>query len=124
MLSIFLARLLGFQLLIVGIAMFMQPERFRAAVKDFHSSQALVLIGAGLPLLFGLAIAIAHNVWSGWPILITLLGYLMIAKGLSRLFMADQGRKLSEELLGPSYHKPASIAVVALGVILLVLGFL
>lgn len=123
MLSLFLAKLLGLQLIVLSIALFTQPERFRTAIVDFHRSEALVLIGGAMPLLLGLAIVLSHNIWTGWPILITLLGYLMILKGVSRLFFPEPGRKLSEQLVSPSYYRPLSLVLALFGIVLAYLGF-
>lgn len=48
-----------------------------------HLNGALLFIG-------GLAIARAHNVWvRGWPVTITLAGWLMMLLGLFRMFFPE-----------------------------------
>ena len=46
----------------------------------------LIYLSGVLSLLAGLAIVIAHNRWSGgWPVIITVLGWLMVIGGVIRI---------------------------------------
>jgi len=48
---------------------------------------ALILLSGILLLVAGIAIVRAHNVWSGgWPVLVTIVGWLALLGGLARMF--------------------------------------
>ena len=85
-LSIFLAKLLGLYMLIVAAEMLIRKHEFESAVRDFASSKGLILFSGSLSLIVGLAVAIGHPVFEmGFRGLITLLGYLMILRGIWRM---------------------------------------
>ena len=50
------------------------------------ASHVLIYLSSVLSLLAGLAVVIAHNRWSGgWPVIITVLGWLMVIGGVIRI---------------------------------------
>jgi uncharacterized membrane protein YhaH (DUF805 family) len=50
------------------------------------NSPAMMMILGVFILLMGLAMIVSHNIWHGWPILITVIGYLITIKGVAFLF--------------------------------------
>lgn len=46
----------------------------------------LVYLSGTLLFIAGLAIARAHNRWTGWPVLVTLVGWAGMLVGLMRMF--------------------------------------
>jgi hypothetical protein len=85
-LSMFLAKLLGVYLLIIAIDMFLRRKELESAVKDFASSRGMLAFSGSTSLFVGLAIVIAHPVYMwNWQGLITLLGYLLVVRGILRL---------------------------------------
>lgn len=85
-LSIFLAKLLGVYMLIVATEMLLRKQEFESAVRDFASSKGLILFSGSISLIVGLAITIGHPVFEmGFRGLITILGYLMILRGIWRM---------------------------------------
>lgn len=85
-LSIFLAKLLGLYLLIIAVDALLRRHELEGAVKSFASSKGLLVFSGTFSLLFGLAIAIAHPIYEvNWKGFITLLGYLMILRGVMRV---------------------------------------
>jgi ribose/xylose/arabinose/galactoside ABC-type transport system permease subunit len=89
----FLGRLLGLYCLIDGLYMVTRKE---AAVNTItalvHSPPAVYIISA-IALAAGLAMILGHNVWSGGvlPIIVTLVGWLALVKGLLLLFFSPEG---------------------------------
>ena len=86
-LTVFLARLLGlFTVLIVIALVFRGPAMVEAAVAD----QPVMLTYGMISLAMGLAMVLGHNVWSGGllPVVVTLVGWLILAKGLLLLALA------------------------------------
>jgi hypothetical protein len=70
-----------------------------------------------LLLVAGLAITRAHSVWAGgWPVLVTVLGWLAILGGLMRMFFPMQLAALAAAMA----QRPAGIITAA--VVVLVLG--
>jgi len=86
-LTVYLARLIGlFTVLLIAGLMLQGSAVVESAVAD----KPLMLTYAIISLAFGLAMILGHNVWSGGalPVVVTLVGWLILAKGLLLLFLA------------------------------------
>lgn len=122
--SIFLAKLLGIYLAIVGCAYFFRREFFRAVISDFYNSPALISIASVLNLVAGLLIVLNHNIWEfSWKVAITLIGYLSLLKGLMNLFAPEAGRKISIRFLDNELFVYSGVISLALGIYLVYHGF-
>ena len=53
---------------------------------------SIMFVFAMIGLAGGLAMVLAHNVWSGGllPVVVTIVGWLMLAKGLLLLFLTSE----------------------------------
>ena len=88
-LTVFLARLLGlFTVLVVLTLLF----RGSAMVEMAIPNQPIMLTYAIISLAIGLAMVLGHNVWSNGllPAVVTLVGWLILAKGLLLLFLTPE----------------------------------
>ena len=93
-LSIFFAKFLGIYLLIATLELLVRRHELEGAVKDFASSKGLLMLSGSMSLLLGLAIAISHPVFEwNWQGLITLLGYLLIVRGVMRMSFPSRFQK-------------------------------
>lgn len=81
--SIFLAKLLGIYILVVGAGLILNKATFQKMFDEYLSSPALIYMGGILALFFGLLIVLFHNKWeASWTLIITLFGWLGILKGI------------------------------------------
>ncbi len=86
--TIFLRKLIRLYCIIVALAMLAQKQAIVSTVAIMlHDAPAMLLLGI-LTTIAGLAMALAHNVWTGGaaPVIITLAGWATLLKGLSLLF--------------------------------------
>ena len=96
--SVFLARLIGPVMLVIGLAVFANQRAFRDMAEEFLASRALMFLSGLLIMPVGLAIVLTHNIWTAdWRVLITLFGWLNVdrrrgAAGRARLRDADRPR--------------------------------
>lgn len=103
-LSIFLAKLFGIYMLILGAICVLRKNDFELSVKEFFASRGLLAITGMLNILIGLAIAIGHPIYEfSWRGLITLFGYLGIVKGVMRLSFPAQEQQISTGILEKGY---------------------
>lgn len=85
-LSIFFARLFGLYFLIFAADLLLRRRELEGAVKNFASSAGLLLFSGSVSLLLGLTIVILHPIYEmSWRVVVTLLGYLLILRGVLRL---------------------------------------
>src|ERR1700732_1692541 len=84
--SLFLAKLIGPVMLVIGLAVFANQRGFRDMAEEFMASRALMFLSGLLIMSLGVAIVLTHNVWiANWPVMITLFGWLCAIGGALRL---------------------------------------
>lgn len=82
----FWARLLGMYLMIVSAGMLYDLPHFYSVLEQFTNNPSSLMTAGFFTLLFGLAIVNSHSIYKGWPIVVTLLGYLTVIKGFMLIF--------------------------------------
>jgi hypothetical protein len=87
--TLFLSRLLGLFFLICGLAMLLHKSAYTAALATVAYEPLAIRWIAMVITLAGLAMVLAHNVWSKPPaaVIVTLLGWLTLVKGMAYLFL-------------------------------------
>ena len=124
--SIYLARLMGPMLVVMGLASLIHPERMRHMAREFLDGEALIFMSGVITLPVGLAIVNTHNVWQiGWPVIITFFGWLMILAGIARMMLPRAMKTIG----GAMIEKTAYLAIpgalmVALGAYISYQGYL
>ena len=91
-LTVFLARLIGPFIVLLVFALLIRGS---ATVATAVADRPVMLIYAIISLAMGLAMILGHNVWSGGalPVVVTLVGWLILAKGLMLLFVTPEALK-------------------------------
>lgn len=124
--SLFLARLIGPIFIIIGIGLFLNRDMYRTAAEEVFKSRALFYVFGALALAGGLAIVLNHNVWAwDWPVIITVVGWLMIVRGTFHILFPQQIGDLAARMLarGPQLLLVSGAVVFVLGAILSWKGF-
>ena len=88
-LTVFLARFIGlFTVLLIAALLLRGSATVQSAIAD----KPLMFTYAIISLAIGLAMMLGHNIWSGGalPVVVTLVGWLIFAKGLLLLFLAPE----------------------------------
>ena len=85
-LTVYLARLIGlFTVLLIAALLSHGGTMIESAIAD----KPLMFTYAIISLALGLALILGHNEWSGaLPVVVTLVGWLILAKGLVLLYLA------------------------------------
>ena len=125
-LSIYLARVFGLYLVIVGIFYLFRRRFIEKVLPEFFEQNSTILITGIINLVLGLLVVVGHNVWIWhWVVVITLLGYLILLKGLVRLFVPDGGDKKLALILSRG-SAPIFVGIISLiiGLFLIYEGYL
>jgi hypothetical protein len=124
--SVFLARLIGPVMLVIGLAVFANQRAFRDMAEEFLASRALLFLSGLLIMPMGLAIVLTHNTWTAdWRVLITLFGWLNAIGGAVRLAAPDTVMRTGLAMLRRPYFTPIAAAIwVVLGLLFCLFGFL
>lgn len=84
--SVFWARLFGYYTLILSIGNLWDPEHSRTLATGLMADPDTLMLAGLFTLMLGLAVVVKHTVFRGWPIIITIVGYWIVAKGLMLMF--------------------------------------
>ncbi len=90
--TLFLARLAGLFFLFVSLATLVQAGTMGLAINALVHDRAALLVVGMMGLLGGLAMVLAHNVWSGGPlpVIVTLIGWWLLIRNMLLLFLPAQ----------------------------------
>ncbi len=124
-LSIFLAQLLGVYFIIAGIIIIVRRKSLMPAVTEIGHNRALILIVALVELIAGLAIAIAHPVFTpDWRGAISLIGWWMIVESVIYLILPFSGmRRLVRYFNTSRWYISGGFTAIVLGGYLAGAGF-
>jgi hypothetical protein len=123
--SIFLAKLLGPILVLAAVAVYVNRRSLDAIAQEFLRSNALLLLLGFLDFAAGLAIVLTHNVWiADWRVIITLLGWLLLIRGIVRTVIPDQVKPYGVKLMRDQNAVTGVLAVtLVLGLTLSYFGY-
>ena len=88
--SQYLAGLAGPVLALIGLSLLINHDLAPALAGQLSQDLGLVIVAGSILLVTGIAIVRAHNVWSGWPTVITVLGWLCVLGGALRILIPAQ----------------------------------
>jgi hypothetical protein len=84
--SVFIARLIGPVMLVIGLAVFANQRAFRELAEEFLASRALTFLSGLIIMPAGLAIVLTHNIWAiDGRVMITVFGWANAIGGAVRL---------------------------------------
>lgn len=91
-LTVYLGRLLGLFTLVTSFWLLIERQTTLSTIPALLGDRPAMVIFAVIALAGGLAIVLAHNVWSGGvlPILVTLIGWVMLIRGVLFLFLPPE----------------------------------
>ena len=99
-LSLFLAKVIGLYLLIIGLGMLINRKEFEPLIRQVVKDKLLIFLSGTMALLLGLLVVLSHNVWTpDWRGLITLLGWLTLLKGLMRVLLPSVAEQIRDSVM-------------------------
>ena len=125
-LTIFLSRLIGLFALVLSLAIVLHRKSFVEMASEMVHDRPLFFLVGLITLAIGLAMVLAHNIWSGGvlPVVITLFGWIQLIRGLILLLAPpDSLTSLFEKM---NFEKVTIVAIAitaVLGVYLTYMGF-
>ena len=83
--SRFLASVIGPALAALGVAFFLNTSELPMIIGILGRNYLTIMMSGFVGLIAGLLIVNCHNVWRGWPAMVTLIGWVLIVTGMVRL---------------------------------------
>jgi hypothetical protein len=93
--SRFIAGLIGPTLALVALSLFINRGFAAQMGAELAGAHLLIVIAGAATLAAGLAIVMSHNVWRGWPVIVTVFGWLAIVSGIVRILFPRQIAELA-----------------------------
>ena len=92
-LSNYLAELWGITIVVVSLALLIKPKYLESLFAEVENEATMFFWGI-VSLVIGIAMVLVHNVWvPDWRVIVTILGWSSLAKGLDVLFLPEHMRK-------------------------------
>ena len=90
--TIFLSRLIGLYCILVALSMITRRHATLESVTGLLRNPSMILLIGVITLAAGLAMVLAHNIWSGaaLAVVVTLVGWMTLIKSLLFLFLPPE----------------------------------
>lgn len=105
-------------MVIFGLSFAIRKDAYSKMMKYLSENDELLMVITSMAaLVIGLAMVLKHNLWGNTTeIIITLVGWLSIAKGISLAFMPNTMIKVSDSMM--KYLSVTALVFTGLGVYL------
>ena len=122
--SLFLAQTFGLYFILAGVAILIRPTSTVELMQLFATKKATFFSGF-IALLVGVPLVLLHNIWDGsWRVLITILVWLTLFKGVVRIYLPDLVASWADTLTSyPRMVRHMVWLLIFLGVYLVSIGF-
>jgi heme O synthase-like polyprenyltransferase len=124
-LTYFLAKLFGLVFIFLGVSLFSKPHDFQNTAKEIAKSNAFMTLISLIPLVAGVSLIISHNIWiKNWPVIITVLGWVIFFCGIIRLFFHKHVMQyMAKQAANKSFFVSVGILMFIFGAYLASKGF-
>ncbi len=123
--SVFLARVIGLLGVISTAAVLVRYKESLAFEEKLVQNPANIYLSGFFILILGVLLVVSHPVWAlDWRIVITILGWLVLLKGLMRIFFPETVRRLIQKKQGNRWFILGELMMLLVGFYLLYHGFI
>lgn len=123
--SVFLAKVLGLYMVIIGIGAFLTSSRFNAIMQEMVREPVAMLLMGVVTLILGILLVVSHNFWDpAWYIVITLLAWIIFLKGVANIWFPQATLSRIDRISKhPSVCYIAGLVNLLIGLYLCYFGF-
>ena len=124
-LSIFIAKIYGIVFIAVGLGMLINPKYYLKAIDSMLKNYGVTYLGGTMALIVGYLIVTYHNIWvKDWTVIITIIGWIALIKGLSLLIFPKKSLEFSSSMVKKKNFTVWSVIALILGIVLAYFGFI
>jgi len=124
-LSKLIAKIASVLYLAASIGAFFGAHYYRKLADDLFSNAGLVYMTGSITAIIGFLIVSFHNIWTkNWTVLITVLGWLALAKGICLIAFPQFVHTLSDRIFADWGFKIFPYTALCLGLLFAYFGFL
>ena len=123
--SIFLAKVIGLVCVISTAAVLIRYKESLALEEEAVKSPEITYLSGFAILMLGVLLVVSHSVWTfDWRLVITIVGWLVLLKGLGRIFFPSAVGRLIKKKRENRWFILGEIVVFLVGLYLLYRGFI
>ena len=123
-LSILIARIASLVFLCVGLAGIFNKNIYQRIVNDLFKNAGATMIYGFIELVASFLIVTFHNIWTGWPVIITVVGWMGLIEGAFIIALPKQAKDLSMPVFKKGLGRAMPYVTIALGIVFGYLGFI
>ena len=123
--TIFLAKVMGLFGAISTFAIILNYKKFVEVEVSAVKDQLFIYSSGFFILMLGVVLVVSHPVWTkDWPVIITILSWSILAKGMIRILFPETVKKLIQKKQLHRRFLLSEIAVLFISLYLIYQGFL
>lgn len=123
--SIFLAKVIGLISVISATAVLVRYKKNLAFEKDAVANPGVAALAGYAILILGVLLVVSHSVWIlDWRLVITILSWLVLLKGVGRIFFPEAVKNLIEKKQKDRRFMLGEAVMILVGLYLLYYGFI
>jgi hypothetical protein len=123
--SIFLAKVIGLVSVLSTMAVLIRYKKSLALEEEAVKSPGVTYLTGFATLILGVLLVVSHSVWTyDWRLVITIVGWLVLLKGIGRIFFPNTVRLLIEKKRDNRRFLLGEVVVFLTGLYLLYYGFI
>jgi hypothetical protein len=113
-----IAGLIGPTFVVIAVSILINSGMIAEIAGQLGANYSLIFISGVITLPVGLAIVITHNIWKGWPVIITLFGWLAVLGGAARILFAPHLADVATGFVGGPAPMVVAVLFLVLGLFL------
>ncbi|MBT6253630.1 hypothetical protein HOI83_00105 [Candidatus Uhrbacteria bacterium] len=118
-LSILLGKVIALYMIFEGLLLISRKKDIPLLLKEFKKNDKVLLTFGAIGIIAGLFMILNHNIWeSDWRVIVTIVGWIALIKGLAAWFLPDMMVKWSGYWTNRNHIVTAAIVVLAIGLYL------
>jgi len=123
MLQNYLAEIWGISIVAISFALLIKDKHLKSLFSKIETEESLFVWGVA-SFVIGIAMVLSYNVWSyNWQVIITILGWIAILKGLAHLFFPEMSKQWAKKMSTASFLPYALIIMLIIGLVITYFGF-
>lgn len=122
--SHFIAQALGVYFIIAALFYAARGSSLESIISDYFDSPGQVFLGGAITLILGILIVLGHPYWeANWKGVITLLGCLLIFKGIMHWFFPTYAALMATKFINGRWYAYGAGITFLIGVFFCYIGF-
>jgi len=123
MLANYLAEVWGISIIVVSLTLLIKEKHLKRLFSSIETEESLFMWGL-ISFVIGITMILSYNVWiQGWQVIITILGWASLIKGLFLLFSPELMKNWAKKIERAPFLPFALLIAVFIGLVITYFGF-